>query len=590
MRLQHNVNTPDTLEDAVLPTLQAFNMTGGLSVVGEMASIQIPQVHRLSLFTSIVSNSANSVVITDANRNILYVNQKFEQISGFQLSEVLGKNPRVLKSNKTPSGVYREMHRTIEAGLIWTGIFVNVHRSGSEYIEEATITPVHDDLGELVYLVAEKKDITLQKAAEVTVKQLAQYDSLTELPNRAYFLERINKLISDGTNENLAFSVLFADLDSFKQINDTKGHLAGDDALKEVARRFERCLCADELLARIGGDEFVVVHKVTTERSSSELAEQLIRTLDTPALIGGQELFLEVSIGSATWPCDGQSLSEILAHADLAMYEAKASGQSYVCFDRSIGDSFQREFKLSGRLLPAIRNNQFYLVYQPKIDLYSTEIVGVEALMRWNEPEFGAISPAEFISIAEKHHMMNDVGKWLVSEVCRQLNQWKAEGVKVIGRMAINISVQQLDHPEFYNDIVSMIESEGLLPSMFELEVTESVFMSDPSRTMTTLRQLEEAGFSIAIDDFGTGHSSLSYLKRFNASTLKIDKSFIDHLTTDLSDQTIVNSMIELGHNFNMLVVAEGVETSEQLKKLRSFKCDVVQGYYYHKPMSEPVI
>ena len=186
--------------------------------------------------------------------------------------------------------------------------------------------------------------------------------------------------------------------------------------------------------------------------------------------------------------------------------------------------------------------------------------------------------------------MMNDVGKWLVSEVCRQLNQWKAEGVKVIGRMAINISVQQLDHPEFYNDIVSMIESEGLLPSMFELEVTESVFMSDPSRTMTTLRQLEEAGFSIAIDDFGTGHSSLSYLKRFNASTLKIDKSFIDHLTTDLSDQTIVNSMIELGHNFNMLVVAEGVETSEQLKKLRSFKCDVVQGYYYHKPMSEPVI
>ena len=550
-----------------------------------MTYVQIIPDHRLALFTSIVANSANAIVITDANKIILYVNLKFEQISGFKSSELLGKNSRVLKSNKTPVGVYREMRRTLEAGLIWKGVFVNSHRSGLEYIEEATITPVQDESGDLIYLVAEKKDITLQKAAEESVERLAQYDSLTELPNRAYFLKQVDKLISSRLDEKQVFSVLFVDLDGFKKINDTKGHLVGDEILKQVARRFERCLLSDELLARIGGDEFVILHKVTDTRCSPDLANQLIQVLEAPIRIDGQELYVAVNIGSATWPRDGTSLKELLVHADLAMYEAKNSIRHYVGFDKNVEHSFLREFALFNKLLVGLQMGQFYLLYQPKIELYSSKIVGFEALMRWNEPDLGIINPAEFIPIAEKYKMMNNIGEWLIREACRQLNSWKIEGVEITGRMAINISVQQLEHPEFYNNMVTTIEAEGLTPCMFELEVTESVVMSHPSRTMETLRQLKQGGFTIAIDDFGTGHSSLLYLKKINADTLKIDKSYIDHVATDLSDQTIVKAMVELGRNFNMSVVAEGVETCDQINKLKLLNCDIIQGYYYHQPM-----
>lgn len=568
----------------ISPQLSAVLHDGSRTPVDNSMPIPAADIHPL-LFR-IVDNSSNAVVITDANKNILYVNRKFEQISGYSLNEVMGENPRVLKSHRTPAGTYRDMNRTLSAVKVWKGIFINIHKQGHEYVEEATITPVCNAEGIVSYYIAEKKDITAQKAAEQSIERLTHFDSLTELPNRACFIERASWLTNQHTDHEHTFSILFADLNRFKELNDTRGHLAGDSALKQVARRFERCLAPDDLLARIGGDEFVIIHRRSSNNSTAALAEKIIGSLTHPIEIEGQDSYLGVSIGSAEWPRDGNILSDLLAHADLAMYQAKSKGAHYIPYDTNIGSNYQREFSLSNKLGDAIKNNRLFLVYQPKVDLSSGRICGLEALMRWSDPEMGMISPAEFIPIAEKQNQMNKLGSWLITQACQQFKLWQSQGLTLTGRMAINISIAQLEHPDFYHTLVSTVEHAGLSPQMFELEVTESILMSDPDRAMEILTELDKQGFAITIDDFGTGYSSMSYLKKLNASVLKIDKSFIDNLTSDKGDQAIVKSIIELSHNFGMSVVAEGVETDAQLNALQALNCDMVQGYYFFKPIS----
>ena len=541
------------------------------------------QQEKLSFFFSIVNQSENAVVITNVDKNIIYANKKFEELSGYSLYEVLGKNPRILKSNNTPVDSYRDMYCTLQAGSSWKGIFFNIHRDGTEYIEEAVISPITCDTGEVIGYLAEKKDITLQKIAEESVRKLTHFDSLTELPNRAYFIEEANKLMDVHPTEENSFSILFADLDRFKELNDSSGHLAGDMALKEVARRLEQALPPGDLAARVGGDEFVVIHRRATKESTANLGAQLAATLSRPISINiEEEAFLGVSIGAATWPSDGITFNDVLSHADLAMYKAKSAEQDFVSYTDQIGTHFYREFDLSCRLKQAIHNtDQFHLVYQPKFYTATAEVAGVEALLRWEEPELGMISPAEFIPIAEKHRVMCPIGKWVIKAACKQLRQWRSEGRVLPGRMAINISVQQLEHPDFFEGITSIIAEEGLSPTIFELEVTESVLMSNPEKTMRVLQQLEHVGFCIAIDDFGTGFSSLSYLKRINAQILKIDKSFIDSLATSVHDKMIVKSVVDLAQNLGLSVVAEGVETEQQKRYLEEVGCDMVQGYYH---------
>lgn len=547
----------------------------------------IAEEEKRSFFFSIVNQSANAVVITNADKDIIYANKKFEELSGYTLCEVLGKNPRVLKSNNTPVETYRDMYRTLNTGNSWKGVFLNVHRNGKEYIEEAVISPITSEAGKVICYLAEKKDITAQRAAENYIRKLTHYDGLTELPNRAYFIEEASKLINVEPNEENNFAILFADLDRFKDLNDSSGHLAGDIALKEVSRRIEQALPEDDLAARIGGDEFVVIHRRATQQSIAQLGKRLVAAMNRPISINaGQEAILGVSIGASTWPIDGTTLNEILSHADLAMYKAKSTERHFVTYTESIGTRFHRELELSSRLNQAIYyQDQFYLVYQPKLYIATAEVAGVEALLRWKEPELGSISPAEFIPIAEKHKLMCPIGKWVIKAVCKQLCQWQSEGRVIPGRVAINVSVQQLEHPDFFDDITDIIAEEGLSPNLFELEVTESVLMSNPDKTMLVLKELEQVGFCLSIDDFGTGFSSLSYLKRINAQILKIDKSFIDHLATSKHDEMIVKSVVDLAHNLGLSVVAEGVETEQQKRFLENVGCDMAQGYYYFKPV-----
>lgn len=541
---------------------------------------------KLSLFYSIVNQSTNAVVITNADKDIIYVNKKFEALSGYALTEVLGKNPRVLKSNKTPAGTYRDMHRKLQSGQTWKGVFINVHRNGDEYVEEAVITPVTNEVGDIICYLAEKKDITKLRDAKDCILKLTHYDSLTELPNRAYFIEEASMLINFPPNDNYSFAILVADLDRFKELNDTNGHLAGDMALQEVARRIEKALPPGNFVARVGGDEFAVIHRQATSGTTAELAARLSGILNQAIILKGQKFFLGVSIGSSIWPHDGEAWSDIMANADLAMYKAKLLGQSFIPYTDLIGSSFHRTVELSHQLSHAIYNNQLYLVYQPKYDLVTGKMMGVEALLRWESPTFGSVDPAEFIPIAEKCKMMRPVGKWVIMAACEQIHQWKSEGVVLPGNLAVNISVQQIEHPDFLDGITNLIVNAGLSPSMFELEVTESVLMSDPNRAMHVLKELTARGFCISIDDFGAGFSSLSYLKKLDAKILKIDKSFIDNITTSTHDQVIVKSIVNLAQNLGLSIIAEGVETKEQAQHLMDIGCNAAQGFYYSKPIT----
>ncbi|WED21228.1 EAL domain-containing protein [Vibrio sp. JC009] len=538
------------------------------------------------LFFSIVNQSSNAVVITDDRKRIVYVNKKFEQMSGYSSDEVLGKNPNIQKSGKTPARTYQEMHRNLKAKECWKGELINRHRNGNEYIEEAVISPITNSCGDIICFLSEKKDITTQKEAEKSVRKLMHYDSLTGIPNRAYFLKEVDRLTGMPRIDENRFSVLFIDLNHFKELNDTYGHIAGDKALQKVAERVQQIIPLGDFVARVGGDEYVVVHKNADETSTAQLANKIADSFNSPIVIHDKNNFLGVSIGSAMWPLDGLSIKKILIRADMAMYNSKLNSQSYTAYTDALGRIYGREFKLARKLDQAIQGNNLSLVYQPKVNLQTGKVDGMEALLRWDDPELGFISPAEFIPVAEKYKKMTSIGNWVLKEACRQLHRWKSEQKEFSGRIAVNISVQQIENSNFYENMLSILYGQNISPSMIELEVTESLLISDPDRVMSLFDKLKSAGFSIAIDDFGTGYSSLAYLRKIKADTLKIDKSFIDNITYDSHDRAIVKSIIELGHNLGLSVIAEGVETKAQLKLLKQLGGDEAQGYLFSKPQS----
>ncbi|WP_181388402.1 sensor domain-containing protein [Vibrio albus] len=537
------------------------------------------------LYRSIVNQSSNSVVITDNNMNIIYVNNKFEEISGYMSHEVLGKNPRILSAKKTPKENYKEMFHTLQKIEQWKGEFINIHRDGHEYIEEAIISPITNTIGDVVCYLGEKKDITEKKNSEKIVKKLTHFDSLTEVYNRAYFIEEVGKIITLPPIEENYFAIIFVDLNQFKKLNDTFGHLLGDKTLTAIASRLDNIITSDDFIARVGGDEFVVVHKNASKESVSQLARRIVNSFQTPVTIDNQEYYLDASLGSAIWPKDGITLTQVLSRADLAMYGAKTSNCRYRPYSADIGSRYARELELSRKLDLAIQNHQLSLAYQPKIDIKTGRVDGMEALLRWNDADLGMISPVEFIPIAEKYKMMTSIGNWVIVEVCKQLNQWEKEKKSFNGRVAINLSVQQIENIHFYENILSILNSESISPYKIELEVTESILVSDPDNIMSLCSKLIDVGFSISIDDFGTGYSSLSYLNTLRVNTLKIDKSFIKEITIDKHEQAIVKSIIGLGHNLGLTVIAEGVENEEQLNYLLSLGCDTAQGYLFCKPL-----
>jgi diguanylate cyclase (GGDEF)-like protein len=414
----------------------------------------------------------------------------------------------------------------------------------------------------------------------------ATHDALTGLPNRVLLFERIQHAIDAAHHGTNLFAIYFIDLDGFKGINDTLGHAAGDAVLKQFAIRLKRSVRKEDIVARLGGDEFVVmVEDIPDVDMAAHIAEKLFSCFHEDFALDYGNLQVTPSMGVALYPEDGQNVDELLSHADAAMYEAKTNGRNgYRFFETSMNEATLRSVEIQRALPAAIAGKQFHLQYQPKFDGKTGEILGAEALLRWHHPQLGTVSPAEFIPIAERSGQIARVGEWVLEEVCRQLRAWDNAGMKTI-RIAINLSQVQLRAQRLVEEILSITKRHQISPQMLMFEITETAAMQNAEDTMHTVDRLQQAGFKLAIDDFGTGYSSLSYLQQFGVQQMKVDRSFIRDLTSTAKSRSIVAAIIRLAHSLNMEVVAEGVETSEQLELLRQLECDQTQGYLLAKPM-----
>lgn len=558
---------------------------------GQFATLFSDITERLQMQQSLlklsmaVEQSPASVVITDLDANIQFANQTFSNTTGYSLDELRGKNPRILQSGKTPKQTYDDMWAHLTRGENWQGELINRRKDGSEYIESATISPVHQADGRITAYLAIKEDITAKKQTEERIERLAHFDQLTGLPNRTLLNERFNYAASLAQRNGEQLTVMFIDLDHFKNINDTLGHSIGDKLLMEVALRLKHALREQDTISRQGGDEFILVLPGTDENGAAHTASKLMKAISEPYTIAHHEMVATPSIGIAIYPNDGESFEILLKNADTAMYRVKQQNRNDFCFfTQEMQAHSVRTLELSNALRHALARDQLSLHYQPQISIEDGHVIGVEALLRWQHPELGAISPAEFIPIAENSGRIIQIGEWVLRTATKQLKTWMDSGLPPM-MMAVNLSAVQFRHPSLSEVITNILDEFDLPPEYLELELTEAVAMDDPQAAVKVMDKLHEQGIRMSIDDFGTGYSSLNYLKRFKVYKLKIDQSFVRDITHDSEDKALVTAIINMAASLGMQTIAEGVETGGQLAFLRLRGCDEVQGYYFSKPL-----
>ncbi len=428
-------------------------------------------------------------------------------------------------------------------------------------------------------------DLSAQRAAEARIRELADYDALTGLPNRRLLLDRLLQLLAGAEREGMSFALLCLDLDHFKRVNDSLGHSVGDELLCAVARRLGSAVRRVDTLARLGGDEFILVMPGTSVAGAADLARRLIDACNAPFIVGGHDLTVTPSLGVTTYPQDGKDIETLLRNADAAMYKAKELGRNTFQFYTSeMNTSTFERLMLEGSLRRALRNDELELHYQPLISLGSGRIIGVEALIRWRHPDLGLVMPDRFIHVAEETGLINPIGDWVMSEACRQAQAWIDEGLPPL-IMAVNVAPEQFRQAGFVAAVAGALATSGLGPTLLELEVTERTVMNGAEVNIGTLTALHRMGVELSLDDFGTGYSSLAYLKRFPVGKLKIDRSFVRDLEHDADDQAIASTIISMGRSLRLSVLAEGVESHEQLDLLRAMGCDMAQGYFFSRPL-----
>ncbi|MEP7329664.1 MAG: EAL domain-containing protein, partial [Betaproteobacteria bacterium] len=446
--------------------------------------------------------------------------------------------------------------------------------------------PVMDQDGRFAGYRGIARDVTQAHRAEEKIRRLAHFDELTGLPNRTMFMHTLQRASSLAQRRNKTFALFFIDLDRFKNINDSLGHEAGDHLLQDVARRLRHHLRESDTVARLGGDEFVVlVEDCADERELDAIAQNILNAVGRPYILSGQEYHVTGSIGISMYPADGQDPAALLKNADIAMYLAKDRGKNNFQFysPQQNAHSFER-LALESALRHALGRSEFMLHFQPKVEIATGNIVGVEALLRWNHPDLQMVMPNQFIPLAEETGLIVPIGRWVLHTACAQSVAWQREGLPPL-RVAVNLSARQFAHDGLLGDIASALDETGLAPTGLELEITESMVMQDSERAVTTLTRLREMGITVSIDDFGTGYSSLGYLKRFPVDNVKVDRSFIKDLPHDQDDAAITRAVIAMAQSLRMRVIAEGVETREQLQFLREQGCDECQGYYLSRPL-----
>ncbi|MDZ4201892.1 MAG: EAL domain-containing protein [Gallionella sp.] len=540
---------------------------------------------QMRLTAKIFASSHDSIAITDPAGNIISINPAFSDITGYDSDEVLGKNPRILNSGRQGKEFYLEMWRCVLQNGYWSGEVWNRRKDGGTYAGRLTISALRDETDKVTHYIGVTSDITEYKLAQERIRQMAFYDQLTGLPNRSLLQDRVDRLFAQVRRDERAFAILFIDLDNFKRINDSLGHHVGDLLLQDVALRLNECVREVDTVSRQGGDEFVVLLPDTDSEGAGSVAEKIVDCLTRPHMLSGHEVVATPSIGISMYPRDGGDFETLSKHADTALYRVKAEGKAgFQFFTPEMNVAAHERMELESRLRHALENKGFSLSYQPQFDRVRGQVVGVEALIRWNDPQLGTVMPDDFIPIAEENGLIVQIGQWVLREACAQTKVWLAAGLPCVP-VSVNISAVQLKQADFVQVVTGALSDAGLEARYLELELTERVVMADVEHTVRVMSELSALGVGLSVDDFGTGYSSLAYLKRFPLKKLKIDKSFVHDLAFDQDDRTIANSIILLAHGLNVTVVAEGVENGQQLDILRGQGCDMMQGFFFSKPL-----
>jgi diguanylate cyclase (GGDEF)-like protein/PAS domain S-box-containing protein len=554
-------------------------------MVRDMSERRNAEEH-MQLAAKVFENTAEGIMITDPDLRIRSVNPAFSTITGYSQQEVLGQRPSVLSSGQHDRRFYEKLWQQLGHDGFWQGEVWNRRRDGNVFPAWLAINAVKNTQDEVSHYVAIFSDQTERRAADERIQFLAHYDVLTCLPNRSHLRERAGLAIQNARQDNAHLALLLLDLDRFKTINESLGHAAGDALLQQAAERIQSVLKPGQMVARQGGDEFIVLLPVIADPAEAAMvAESIILAFSPSIALHNHTVSITPSIGISIYPQDGDDFDALVGNADAAMYHSKSLGcNGYKFYTADLGERAHEMLAIEGQLRRALERNEFVLHYQPLVEMGTGRIVGAEALIRWQHPELGLLGPNRFIAVAEEHGSIVPLGNWVIGEACRQQAAWRAAGLMEIS-LAVNLSALQFRQRDLQQVLQAALDGNTLPGNALDIEVTESVVMDDVDATMQSIHAIRDMGARLSIDDFGTGYSSLSYLKRFKADKLKIDRSFVQDIPDDPDDGAIARAIINLAHTLNMAVVAEGVETLQQWQFLQNEGCDLVQGYLLARPM-----
>jgi diguanylate cyclase (GGDEF)-like protein/PAS domain S-box-containing protein len=548
----------------------------------------------LRLQSRALDASVNAILITgpaEGGNVIEYVNPAFKRITGYDPAEVIGQDCRLLQRDDRDQDGIAAIRQALAANREVSAVLRNYRKDGALFWNQLYVAPVPNPDGETTHHIGVINDVTALIRYQEQLEYQANYDGLTRLPNRNLLRDRLQHALVVAQRHQNGVAVVFIDLDGFKNVNDSLGHSVGDRLLAVVADRLARCARATDTVARHGGDEFVVVLSDTSdEQSLIAWMERVRASISEPVWLDGTELYVGCSMGASLFPQDGEDAETLMKKADLAMYRAKDMGRNtFQFYQPEMNASAGARMNLERRLRRALRDNEFLLHYQPQVDINSGQIVGVEALVRWRDPEVGLVPPSSFIPVAEESGLIGPLSEWVLREACRQNKAWQDEGLPP-ARVSVNLSARHFQQRNVAKLVKQVLAETGLEPQYLELELTESTIMRNAEEAVTMLNELHALGIGLAIDDFGTGYSSLSYLKRFPVDRLKIDRSFVSDIGVSNDDETITSAIIALAHSLKMQVIAEGVETSAQLDFLKERACDEMQGFFFAKPLPRDAI
>jgi diguanylate cyclase (GGDEF)-like protein/PAS domain S-box-containing protein len=542
---------------------------------------------RNDLSAKVFETTSEGIMVLGPDLRITAINPAFSEITGWSSADLVGRKPPQLVGPGDDAKAALVMFESARTSGRWQGEQWSRRKNGDRYAERLGISTVTDDNNAVLQYVVVFSDITQRKLDEECIRRQATYDALTGLPNRALFLDRLGQAVHQAERNGQMVGLMFIDLDGFKLVNDTLGHDMGDLLLQEAGRRLSLCLRSGDTVARLGGDEFtVLMPNLGTYRNAPQVAARILDSLKQPFELAGKEAFVSGSIGITVFPDDAGDAATMLKNADAAMYRAKDHGKAnFQFFTRDMNAAVEERLAIKNGLLKALDRDELTLYFQPKLELASRTIVGVEALLRWQAADLGMVSPAKFIPVMEESGLIGRVGEWAIDAACRQYRAWQDAMMPGLPRIAINLSVKQLRTPGFVELVEHALDRTGISAEALEFEITEGMVMNDADNAVAVLKRLSAMGIRLAMDDFGTGYSSLSVIKRFPVDSIKIDRTFIADIASDPDSYEIIRTIISMGHSLRRRIVAEGVETVEQVAMLERLGCDEIQGYVLAPPM-----